>query len=333
MKTLIIAEAGVNHNANIDIAIELVDQACNAKADIIKFQTFTPSEIVTKYGLKATYQNDIKHENEYQLDMMKRIALPLESFEVIKKYCNSKNIEFLTTSFGPISTNFIAKLDMKFSKIPSGEITNLPYLEEIADFKNKIIMSTGMANIDEIKNALNVLYNKGVNKENVTLLHCTSEYPAPFENLNLNALKTLKDVFGLNVGYSDHSLGIEGSIAAVAMGATVIEKHFTLDKNLDGPDHKASIEPKDLKLLVQSIRNIELAFGSSQKKVSSGEDINKIISRKSIVASKNINKGEMFTEENIACKRPGTGLSPMNWKKVIGKISQKKYKTDDFITL
>lgn len=222
---------------------------------------------------------------------------------------------------------------MKFSKIPSGEITNLPYLEEIADLKNKIIMSTGMANIDEIENALNVLYNKGVNKENITLLHCTSEYPAPFENLNLNALKTLKNVFGLNIGYSDHSLGIEASIAAVAMGATVIEKHFTLDKNLDGPDHKASIEPKDLKLLVQSIRNIELASGSSQKKVSSGENMNKIISRKSIVASKNINKGEMFTEENITCKRPGTGLSPMNWKKVIGKISQKEFQIDDFITL
>ena len=333
MRTLIIAEAGVNHNANLDIAFELVDQACNAKADIIKFQTFVPSEVVTKYGLKAKYQNDLNHKNENQLDMIKRISLPLESFNLIQKYCLSKNIEFLTTSFGPLSTKFIAKLDMKFSKIPSGEITNLPYLEAIANLKNKIIMSTGMANIDEIKKSLDVLYNKGVKKENITLLHCTSEYPAPFENLNLNALKTLKNVFGLNVGYSDHSLGIEGSIAAVAMGATIIEKHFTIDKNLEGPDHKASLEPKELKLMIKSIRNIELAFGSYEKKISSGESANRLIVRKSIVASKDIKKGDIFTEENLTCKRPGTGISPMKWKKVIGQISQKNFQVDEFITL
>ena len=333
MKTLIIAEAGVNHNASLDIAYELVDQACNAKADIIKFQTFVPSEIVTRYGLKARYQTDLKYKNESQLDMIKRISLPLKSFLLIQKYCMSKNIGFLTTSFGPLSTKFIAKLNMKFSKIPSGEITNLPYLEEIANMKKKIIMSTGMANIDEIKKALDVLYDKGVKKQNITLLHCTSEYPAPFENLNLNTLKTLKNFFGLNVGYSDHSLGIEGSIAAVAMGATVIEKHFTINKNLEGPDHKASLEPNELKLMVRSIRNIELAFGSSEKKVSQGEFANKLIARKSIVALKNIRKGDFFTEQNITCKRPGTGICPMKWKEVIGQTYQKNFQIDELITL
>jgi len=333
MKTLIIAEAGVNHNASLDIAYELVDQACNAKADIIKFQTFVPSEIVTRHGSKAKYQTDLKYNNESQLDMIKRISLPLKSFTSIQKYCKSKNIEFLTTSFGPLSIKFITTLNMKFSKIPSGEITNLPYLEKVANLKTKIIMSTGMANIDEIKKALDILYQNGVKKQNITLLHCVSEYPAPFENLNLNNLKTLSDFFGLKVGYSDHSLGIEASLAAVAMGATVIEKHFTINKNLDGPDHKASLDPKELKLMVKSIRNIELALGNYERKISQGEHENKLIVRKSIVALKNIKKGDYFTEENITCKRPGNGICPMKWKEVIGQKSQKNFLIDELITL
>jgi N,N'-diacetyllegionaminate synthase len=333
MKTIIIAEAGVNHNGNIDIAVQLVDEACKANADIIKFQTAIPSEVVTKYGIKADYQNDIRYKGESQLDMTRRIHLPIKDFGIIQQYCKNKNIEFLTTSFGPISTKYIATLNMNFSKIPSGEITNLPYLEAIAKLNNQIIMSTGMASMSEIQEALDVLFNKGVNPKQITLLHCTSEYPAPIENLNLNAIKTLQNAFGLNVGYSDHSLGIEVAIAAVAMGAKIIEKHFTLDRNLEGPDHKASIEPKELKLMIQNIRNIELALGSHEKKISFGETLNKEIVRKSIVASKTIQKGQLFNEGNITCKRPGTGITPMKWKEVIGKVAKKNFYEDELISL
>lgn len=333
MKTIIIAEAGVNHNANIDIAIQLVDEACKANADIIKFQTAVPSEVVTKHGIKAKYQSDPNYKDENQLEMTKRIHLPLEQFSVIKKYCESKKIQFLTTSFGPISTNYIKTLRMEYTKVPSGEITNLPYLEEVAKINNKIILSTGMSNIIEIQNALDVLYCNGIQKKNITLLHCTSEYPANFEDLNLNAISTLRNTFQLNVGYSDHSLGTEASITAVSMGATIIEKHFTIDKTLEGPDHKASLEPKELKSMIDSIRKVELALGSSEKKISKGEAANKQIVRKSIVASKKIKKGDVFSIQNMTCKRPGTGISPMQWYNVIGSVAEREFNEDELIFL
>lgn len=333
MSTIIIAEAGVNHNANMDIAIQLIDEACKAKADIIKFQTAVPTEVVTKFGVKAKYQNDPNYKNETQLEMTKRIHLPIDKFKILQNYCKTKKIEFLTTSFGPLSTNYIKKLKMKYTKIPSGEITNLPYLETISKFNSKIILSTGMSSIKEIKDALEVLYNNGVQKKDITLLHCISEYPANFKDLNLNVIKTLQNLFKLDVGYSDHSTGIEASIVAVSLGAKIIEKHFTIDKNLEGPDHKASLEPNELQQMVKSIRNIELAIGGYKKVISAGEKINKKIVRKSIVASKIINKGDTFTKDNITCKRPGIGISPMHWYKVIGSTAKKTFEEDEIIFL
>lgn len=333
MSTIIIAEAGVNHNADMDIAIKLIDEACKAKADIVKFQTAVPSEVVTKFGAKAIYQNDPNFKSESQLEMTKRIHLPIEKFKILQNYCEKKKIEFLTTSFGPISTNYIKTLKMKYAKIPSGEITNLPYLEAISQFNSKIILSTGMSSIKEIEAALDVLYKNGVHKKNITLLHCISEYPANFKDLNLNVIKNLQKLFKLNVGYSDHSPGIEASIAAVSLGAKIIEKHFTIDKNLEGPDHKASLDPKELQQMIKSIRNIELAMGGYERVVSTGENENKKVVRKSIVASNIIKKGDIFTEDNITCKRPGTGISPMQWYNVIGSTAKKTFEEDEMIFL
>ena len=330
MRTIIIAEAGVNHNANIDTAFKLVDVAKDSGADIVKFQTAVPEEVVTKYADKADYQKNT-NENETQLEMTKRIHLPLNDFIKINNYCKNKKIQFLTTTFGPRSTEFIAKLKPALFKIPSGEITNLPYLRKISSFKKKIILSTGMSNMDEIAKAIEVINLCGVKKSDLTVLHCSTEYPANIENINLRVMQKIKEKFNVDVGYSDHTLGINIPPIAVAMGAKVIEKHFTLDKNQTGPDHKASLEPFELKEMILNIRKIESALGNGIKKPTREEMKNINVVRKSIVAAKKIQKGETLNEDNITTKRPGNGISPMLWDEIIGTKALKNFEKDELI--
>ncbi len=325
-KVFIIAEAGVNHNGSLKLAKKLIDKAVEAGCDCVKFQTFIPEKLVSKHAQKAEYQKQTTDTVENQLSMIDKLALTFNDFKELKNYCQEKNILFLSTPFDLESCDFLYNLGMEIFKIPSGEITNLPYLRKINSYKKKVILSTGMSNLKEIKAALEILKDC-----DVELLHCTTEYPCPFEDVNLNAMQTMREAFNLPVGYSDHTKGIEVSIAAVAMGATIIEKHFTLDTTMQGPDHKASLEPYELKEMVHAIRNIEKAFGSYEKKASKSEIKNIEIARKSIVASCNIYKGEIFTEENITTKRPATGISPMLWEQVIGKIATKNYKEDEAI--
>ena len=328
-KTYIIAEAGVNHNGNIFLAKKLIDIAKNAGADAVKFQTFITKELLTKDAKKALYQ---KTKESTQFEMIKKLELSFEDFIELKKYCDNKGIEFLSTPFDLQSARFLNELGMKIFKIPSGEITNYLLLREIAKFKKPIILSTGMSNIDEIKEALNVLIRFGAKKEQITILHCNSEYPTPFNDVNLKAMLTIKEKFGTKIGYSDHTLGIEVSIAAVAMGASVIEKHFTISNELTGPDHKASLTPFELKKMVKAIRNIEISLGDGIKRVSLSEAKNKIVARKFIVAKKDIKKGEIFSEENLTIKRTGIeGISPMRWEEIVGKKANKDYKIDEII--
>ena len=333
MKVIVIAEAGVNHNCSIQNAFDLVDAALSAGADIIKFQSAVPEEVVTQKGEMAQYQIKNIGNELTQLEMTKKIHFDLSSFNEIYDYSKKKGIDFCSTSFGETSTKYLSKFDMPFWKIPSGVITNTPYLRQIAERRKPIIISTGMANISEIEFALNVLQDAGINRNKISLLHCTTEYPANKKEINLNAITTLKNIFKLNVGYSDHTLGIEVPIAAVALGANIIEKHLTLNKKMDGPDHKASIEPKAFLEMVRSIKNIEKALGSTIKKPTLSEIKNRDVIRKSIVASKEISVGEKFNSENITLKRPGFGLSPMVIDQIIGKISTRQYKKDDFISL
>ena len=328
---LIIAEAGVNHNGSVAMAKELIDIASKAGADIIKFQTFEASQLVTKSAQKARYQILNTASNESQLKMLKELEISFEDQIELKKYADNKNIEFLSTAFDLGSVNFLKKLNLRRYKIPSGEITNLPYLRLIGSLGKPVILSTGMSNLIEIHQALDQLYSRGLNKNNITIMHCTTEYPAPFKDINLRALETLKNEFNTEIGYSDHSTGIEVSLAAVALGARIIEKHLTIDNNLEGPDHKASIEPYQFEELVKGIRNITMALGSKEKKISSSELENLKIARKSIVAKVPIKKGQIFTEENLCTKRPGTGISPMNWDKLIGQEAKKDFSTDDLI--
>ena len=332
-KTFIIAEAGLNHNGSLKRAIKMVDIAKEAGADAIKFQTLIPELLVTNHARKAKYQmkNDVK--NESQLAMLKRISLPFEAFEDIKKDCEKKKIEFMSTAFDLESLSFLRKMNMRIYKIPSGEITNLPLIQKIASIAKKVILSTGMSNTNEISSALKILVSNGLSKKNISILHCNTEYPTPMKNVNLNVLPSLSKKFQVNVGLSDHTLGIEVPIAAVAMGAHIIEKHFTLDRNLVGPDHKASLTPYELKAMIKAIRNIEIAFGSNAKKPTDGELKNLVIARKSIVASKSINKGDFFTEDNLTTKRPGNGISPMKWNKIIGQKSKYNFKENDLIKL
>lgn len=325
-KVFIIAEAGVNHNGNVELAKDLVDKAVEAGVDCIKFQTFKTENLVNKYAKKSEYQVKNTKNNDSQYKMLKELELSNEAFNELKLYCDSKNIMFLSTPFDLDSADYLNDLGMSIFKIPSGEITNLPYLRKINSYKKKIILSTGMANLDEIQSALNVLKDC-----DVSLLHCTTEYPCPYDNVNLNAMNTMREKFGLEVGYSDHTQGIEISLAAVAMGAQIIEKHFTLDRNLEGPDHKASLEPHELKQMVVSIRNIESAFGNGEKVPQQSEIKNMEIARKSIVAKCEIKKGEKFTEDNITTKRPGNGISPMNWDKIIGTFATHSYDEDELI--
>ena len=330
-RTFIIAEAGVNHNGSFEIAKQLVDKAVCAGADCIKFQTFNSKNLVSKNAQKAEYQKKTTDSSESQLDMLKNLELSKEEFIELRDYCNQKGIMFLSTPFDLESIDFLASIGVKTWKIPSGEITNYPFLRAIGKRKESVIMSTGMCTLDEVRDAIKVLKDFGTT--DITLLHCTTEYPAPYDSVNLNAMLTLKNEFGFKVGYSDHTNGIEIPVAAVAMGACVIEKHFTLDKNMEGPDHKASLEPDELKQMVLSIRNVEVALGDGKKQPSDAEKKNIAIARKSIVAAYDIKKGEMFTEDNLTAKRPGNGISPMKWNYVIGKSAKRDFLADELIEL
>jgi len=329
-KVLIIAEAGVNHNGDINLAKRLIDAASMAGADYVKFQTFKAKNLVIKSAEKAKYQKDNTAENDSQFEMLKKLELTYDKHFVLIDYCKTKNIKFLSTAFDFESIDFLKdKLD--FYKIPSGEITNLPYLEKVAQLELPIVMSTGMATMQEVKNAFDILLSNGVKKEYITILHCNTEYPTPMEDVNLKAMLTIGKELGVKIGYSDHTLGIEVPIAAVALGAKVIEKHFTLDRSMKGPDHLASLEPDELKAMVSAIRNIEVVLGNGIKEPSKSEEKNSAIARKSIIAIKEIKKGELFTKENISVKRPGTGISPMRWYDVIGKYASRNFNEDELI--
>lgn len=332
--TFIIAEAGVNHNGKLETALKMVEIAASSGADAVKFQTFKADKMISRFADKAAYQKRTTRSDESQLDMVRHLELNSDAHIKIITCCEQNNIEFLSTPFDLESIDLLDRLGLKRIKIPSGDITNLPYLKKIGALNKKLIMSSGMADLGEIEDALNVLIESGTQLGSITVLHCNTEYPTPFEDVNLHAMLTIKAAFpGINVGYSDHTLGIEIPIAAVAMGAMTIEKHFTLDKNMEGPDHRASLEPDELKSMVHAIRNIEKSLGSGIKKPSPSEIKNLSIARKSIVAAKDIREGETYTEENLTAKRPGMGISPMRWDEVIGRKSDKDYKTDESINI
>lgn len=330
-KVFILVEAGVNHNGCLETAKKMVDVAKNAGADAIKFQTFKAEKLVSKFAEKAEYQKNNTGIIESQLEMIKKLELSFHNFEELKKYCDNCGILFLSTPFDFESIDFLDNLGMEIWKIPSGEITNLPYLRKVAKKAKKIIISTGMCELNEIADALKVFKNSGI--DDISILHCNTEYPTPMKDVNLKAMLTLKDKFNVEVGYSDHTLGIEVPIAAVALGARIIEKHFTLDKNMPGPDHVASLNPIELENMIKSIRNIEIALGLKDKFVTESELKNRNIARKSIVASREIKIGEIYTEDNLTVKRPGNGISPMRWDEIIGKVANKNYEEDEMISL
>lgn len=332
-KTFIIAEAGVNHNGQLGLAYKLIDEAVKAGADAVKFQTAVPELVMTEYATKAEYQITNTGEAGSQIEMAKKIHLPLDAYKGLKEYCEKNNIIFLSTPFDMKSLELLLSFNMPYMKIPSGEITNYPYLKKIGEQNMNVIISTGMATLLDVKECLDLITASGTEKNKVTLLHCTTEYPAPLEDVNLKAMLTLKETFGVNVGYSDHTKGIEVSIAAAAMGATVIEKHFTLDKNMEGPDHVASLEPNELAEMVRCIRNVDLAMGDGVKQIVASEEKNIVIARKSILAAHNIEEGEVFSEENLIVKRPGSGINPMRWNEVIGKKAKRKFLKDELIEL
>lgn len=328
-KTFIIAEAGDNHNGSRKLAFRLIDKAVEAGADCVKFQTFITEEIISKRAEKAEYQKAATGSDESQYQMVKKLELSFEQFRELQKYAEKRGITFLSTPFDIPSVEFLDSINIPCFKIPSGEITNLPYLIKIAETGRDVIMSTGMAELNEIESAINILREHG--SGDISLLHCNTEYPTPYEDVNLRAMLTLKEKFGVRVGYSDHTQGIEVPIAAVALGAEIIEKHFTLDHNMDGPDHKASLEPDELKQMVDGIRKTEKALGNGIKTASPSEKKNIQIARKSIVARRNIEKGEILTEENLAVKRPGNGISPMRWYEVIGTKAIRDFSEDEMI--
>lgn len=331
-KVFIIAEAGVNHNGSIEVAKKLIDVACEAGVDAVKFQTFKATNLVSKNAQKAQYQkNNMNDGDDSQFNMLKKLELDVATHKELISYSNSKNIMFLSTPFDHESIELLNDLGLEIFKVPSGEITNLPYLRHIGKLNKHVILSTGMADMGEIEDALHVLVEAGTKKENITVLHANTMYPTPMEDVNLRAMITIGKAFDVAYGYSDHTLGIEVDIAAVAMGASCIEKHFTLDKTMEGPDHKASLEPYELKAMVSAVRNIELALGSSVKKPSKSEMPNIEIARKSIVAKYEIKKGEIFSVYNLAIKRPGNGINPMRWDEVVGVVASKDYSEDDLI--
>jgi N,N'-diacetyllegionaminate synthase len=330
-KTIIIAEAGVNHNGSFELAKKLINAAADAGVDYVKFQTFKAEKLVTYSASKAEYQvvnTGIKEET--QIEMLRKLELSNDEFVALSNYCKEKNIGFLSTPFDLETVDFLNPL-IPFFKIPSGEITNYPYLKKIAKLSKPVVLSTGMCTMEDISNALELLLKYGLTKDLVTILHCNTEYPTPMEDVNLTAMLTIRDAFGVKIGYSDHTLGIEVPIAAVAIGAQVIEKHFTLDKTMEGPDHIASLDPDELKQMVIAIRNIEKALGSGVKMPSESELKNMAIARKSIIASCKISKGDIYSEENLAVKRPGTGISPMKWEQVIGMVASRDFSNDDII--
>lgn len=327
----IIAEAGVNHNGSLDLAKKLIDVASTAGADAVKFQTFKADKLVSKKAQKAEYQKETTNSAESQYDMIKKLELDDIAHHELIDYCKLKNILFLSTPFDHESITLLHRLEMPIFKIPSGEITNLPYLRQIGSLNKEVILSTGMANLEEIKDALEVLMKAGTPKDKITVLHATTEYPCPMNEVNLRAMQTIATTFEVKVGYSDHTKGIEVPIAAVAMGASVIEKHFTLDRTMEGPDHKASLEPAELVAMVKAIRNIEQALGDGIKKPSPSEIKNMPIARKSIITSKAIIKGEYFSEDNLTIKRPGNGMNPMQWDEIIGAVALKNYVEDELL--
>lgn len=331
MHTLIIAEAGVNHNGSLETAKKLAFVAKECGADIVKFQTAKLDSLVSKFASMATYQKENIGENMSQKQMLKKLLLTFDEFAQLATYCKEIGIKFLSTPFDLESIKFLDSLGCDVWKIPSGEITNLPYLEKIAATHKEVILSTGMCDISEVRDAYKVL-NDGGSKD-ITVLHCTTQYPTPFEEVNLKAMLTLRDEFKCKVGYSDHTKGIEVPIAAVALGACVIEKHFTLDSNMEGPDHKASLEPCELKKMVSSIRNIEKCFGNGYKTPTSSELENRNVARKSIIAKRKITRGEVFTEDNITTKRPGSGINPMKWHEVLGSKAVRDFEEDELIEL
>ncbi|QWD94857.1 N-acetylneuraminate synthase [Polynucleobacter sp. MG-Unter2-18] len=332
-KTLIIAEAGVNHNGDIELAKRLIDVAADAGADIVKFQTFCADRLATKSATKADYQVASTGAKESQYEMLRRLELSSAAHEILMEHCAKRNIEFFSTGFDIVSVDMLVSLGIHRLKVPSGELTNLPYLRHVGSLGYPLILSTGMATLGEIEAAIEILLKAGVLRQDIVVLHCNTEYPTPMSDVNLRAMQSIQVAFGVKVGYSDHTTGIEVSIAAVSMGACIIEKHFTLDRALPGPDHRASLEPDELKSMVQAIRNIELALGDGIKRPSVSEMHNKSIARKSIVAARDILAGEAFSADNLAAKRPGTGLSPMCWDEVIGRIAPRDFAIDELIIL
>ena len=330
---IIIAEAGVNHNGNYDLAVKMVREARKAGADYVKFQTAVPELVISSIAPKAEYQKETTGNEQSQLEMCRAIHLPLSAYAPLKQVCDDEGIGFMSTPFDLVSIDTLEPLGMDYYKIPSGEITNLPYLRKIASKGRRVIMSTGMCELDEIGAAIGVRTGGGLQLDDITLLHCNTQYPTPMADVNLRAMNELADRFGVKVGYSDHTVGIEVPIAAVALGATVIEKHFTLDRNLPGPDHKASLEPDELAAMVAAIRNIEQALGDGHKHVSESERPNMEVARKSIVAATDIKKGDLLTEQNITVKRPGNGISPMLWDSVIGTYAVADFPRDSLIRL
>ena len=327
----IIAEAGVNHNGSLDLALKMVEAAAEAGADAVKFQTFKAEKLVARNARKADYQRKTTDASESQQAMLKKLEIDENAHRILMEECRRKKIIFLSTPFDHESIDLLDGLGLEIFKIPSGEITNLPYLRHIGSLNKRVILSTGMADLGEIEDALDVLTAAGTDIRNITVLHANTMYPTPMEDVNLKAMRTIGCAFGCSFGYSDHTLGIEVPIAAVAMGATVIEKHFTLDRSMEGPDHKASLEPHELKAMVRSIRNIEKALGNGIKKPSPSERPNMAVARKSIVAARPIKKGERLTEENLAVKRPGTGINPMRWDEIVGTVAAKDYERDELI--
>ena len=332
-KIIIIAEAGVNHNASMEMARRMVVEAARAGADYVKFQTAVPELVISSIAPKAEYQKETTGEEESQLDMCRAIHLPLSAYPALAELCREVGIGFMSTPFDLVSIDSLAELGMDYWKIPSGEITNLPYLRKISGIGGKVILSTGMSTIDEVSAAVDILAEGGIDRKDIFLLHCTTQYPTPYSDVNLLAMESLRRLDVGGVGYSDHTLGIEVPIAAAALGAKVIEKHFTLDKSLPGPDHRASLDPAELTAMVKAVRNIELALGDGEKRVAESERPNIEVARKSIVASRPIAAGEIFTEENITVKRPGNGISPMKWDSVIGQRAKKDFPYDSLIEL
>jgi N,N'-diacetyllegionaminate synthase len=332
MKKIIIAEAGINHNGSTKLAKKLIDVAANAGADFIKFQTFITELNISKKAKKAYYQKkNTQNETESQFEMVKKLELSFENFEELNRYCKNKGIGFLSTGFDYPSIDFLDQLGLSFFKIPSGEITNKPYLQHIAGKEKPVVISTGMANLSEIEKALDILMKEGLKRDQITVLHCTTEYPTPMKDVNLNAMLAIKDAFKVKIGYSDHTPGIEIPIAAVAMGAEVIEKHFTLDRNMEGPDHKASLEPHELKAMIKAIRNLEVALGDGIKKPSESEKKNIEIARKSIHYAQNMEDGKVIELKDLIMKRPGNGISPMNYELVLGKKLNHNVAQDDMV--